>query len=108
MASVQIATTSDLLAGTMKAFVVQGSEVLVANCDGAFYAVSNICTHMGGHLAEGKLDGYVVRCPRHGACFDVRTGANVTPPKIGLLKMTVAALKPFTVTVEGQAVKVGV
>jgi nitrite reductase/ring-hydroxylating ferredoxin subunit len=107
MASVQIVTSNDIPAGTMKAFVVDGSEVLVANCDGVFYAVSNICTHMGGHLAEGKLDGYVVRCPRHGACFDVRTGANVTPPKIGPLKMSAADLATFVVTHDGEAVSIG-
>ena len=106
MAEVQVATTSDIPAGSMKAFPVEGAEVLVANCDGVFYGVSGICTHMGGHLAKGKLEGFEVRCPRHGSRFDVRTGANVAPPKIGPLKMSAADLKTYAVTVEGDAIKV--
>jgi nitrite reductase/ring-hydroxylating ferredoxin subunit len=105
MASVQVATKSEIPPGSMKAFPVGGAQVLVANCDGGFYAVSNTCTHMGGHLSEGRLDGFVVACPRHGARFDVRTGANVGPPKIGPLKMKAADVKSYKVTVEGEAIK---
>ncbi len=106
MAVVQVATKSEIPAGSMKAFSLEGAEVLVANCDGAFYAVSGICTHMGGHLAKGRLEGFVVRCPRHGSRFDVRTGANVAPPKIGPLKMSAADLRTYVVAIEGDAVKV--
>jgi 3-phenylpropionate/trans-cinnamate dioxygenase ferredoxin subunit len=108
MASFQVATKNELPFGTMKAFSVNGSDVLVANCDGALYAVSNTCTHMGGHLARGRLDGFVIECPLHGARFDVRTGANVAPPKVGSLKLTVADLRTYAVAVEGEAVKVDV
>jgi 3-phenylpropionate/trans-cinnamate dioxygenase ferredoxin subunit len=108
MASVQVTNKNELPAGTMKAFQVGGSDVLMANCDGAFYAVSNTCTHMGGRLSMGRLDGFVVECPLHGARFDVRTGANVAPPDIGSRKMTIADLKTYAVTVEGDAVKVDV
>jgi 3-phenylpropionate/trans-cinnamate dioxygenase ferredoxin subunit len=107
MASIQVATKGEIPAGTMKAFPVDGAEVLVANCDGAFYAVSNRCTHLGGHLADGRLEGFVVRCPRHGSGFDVRTGANVAPAKIGPIKMSPADLKAYSVTIDGDAVKVG-
>lgn len=106
MASVQVANKNEIPSGTMRAFPVDGTQVLVANCEGSIYAVSNICTHMGGHLAEGKLDGCVVTCPRHGSGFDVRTGANVAPAKMGLLEISPAALKSYPVTVEGEAVKV--
>jgi nitrite reductase/ring-hydroxylating ferredoxin subunit len=106
MASVQVATKSDVPAGTMKSFAVEGAEVLLANCDGELYAVSNICTHMGGHLADGQLDGFVVKCPRHGACFDLRTGANVAPAKIGPIRMSPGSLRTYVVTVEDEAVRV--
>ncbi len=39
-----------------------------------FYAIDDVCTHDGGPLAEGELEGAEIRCPRHGARFDVRTG----------------------------------
>lgn len=108
MATVEVAAKSEIPVGTMRAFTVEGSEVLVANVDGNFCAISNICTHMGGHLSRGELSGFVVRCPRHGSRFDVRTGANVGPAKIGPLKMSPADLKTFAVTVEGDVIKVTV
>jgi 3-phenylpropionate/trans-cinnamate dioxygenase ferredoxin subunit len=108
MAFTQVANKSELAPGTMKAFAVEGADVLVANCDGALYAVSAICTHFGGHLVDGQLDGFVVRCPRHGAGFDLRSGANVTPAKIGPIKMSPASLKTYAVTIEGEAVKIDI
>jgi nitrite reductase/ring-hydroxylating ferredoxin subunit len=53
---------------------------MIANVDGTFYALKNKCTHVGGPLAKGKLEGFVVQCPWHGSKFDVRTGAVVGPP----------------------------
>jgi 3-phenylpropionate/trans-cinnamate dioxygenase ferredoxin subunit len=108
MALTQVAGKNDIQPGTMKAFTVGGAEIMVANCDGVFYAVSAICTHFGGHLADGHLDGFLVKCPRHGAGFDLRTGANVAPAKIGPIKMSPAGLKTYAVTLEGEAVKVNI
>ena len=45
-----------------------------STCDGAIYAIDDVCTHDGGPLAEGELTGCEIQCPRHGARFDVRTG----------------------------------
>ena len=53
---------------------LDGRAVAVFNVDGSVYAIDDICTHDGGPLAEGDLEGCVIRCPRHGARFDVRTG----------------------------------
>src|SRR2546428_656735 len=47
-----------------------------SNCS----AISNICTHMGGPLADGTLEGYEVECPWHGSKFDIRTGKVTRPP----------------------------
>ena len=54
--------------------------VAVFNIGGAFYAIDDVCTHDGGELAGGAVDGDVVICPRHGARFCLRTGAALTPP----------------------------
>jgi 3-phenylpropionate/trans-cinnamate dioxygenase ferredoxin component len=54
--------------------------VAVFNIDGQFYAIDDVCTHDGGGLAGGEVDGDVVVCPRHGARFCLRTGAALTPP----------------------------
>jgi 3-phenylpropionate/trans-cinnamate dioxygenase ferredoxin subunit len=108
MPAVQVAAKSDIPPGTMKAFAVDGADVLVANCDDALYAVSNVCTHMGGNLSKGRLNGFLVECPLHGASFDLRTGANTAPPKVGSLGTKLADLKAYPVILEGKAIKVSV
>src|ERR687897_356977 len=59
---------------------VDGVLVAVFNVAGEFYAIDDLCTHDGGELAGGAVDGDVVICPRHGARFCLRTGAALTPP----------------------------
>jgi 3-phenylpropionate/trans-cinnamate dioxygenase ferredoxin component len=61
---------------------VEMDDALIAvfNVDGRFYAIDDICTHDGGGLAGGAVDGDQVICPRHGARFCLRTGAALTPP----------------------------
>jgi len=54
--------------------VVGGKEVLLANVDGSYFAIANKCTHAGGSLAKGSLEGSIVTCPRHGSQFDLKTG----------------------------------
>jgi len=59
---------------------VDGFEVAVFNVGGQFYAVEDVCTHDGGTLADGEVEGYEIECPRHGARFDLRTGQVTAPP----------------------------
>jgi 3-phenylpropionate/trans-cinnamate dioxygenase ferredoxin subunit len=47
---------------------------------GQFWATDDRCTHDGGQLTKGRLEGYTIICPRHGARFDVRTGAALSRP----------------------------
>ena len=54
--------------------------VVVIHAAGAFYALDDVCTHDGGPLSEGPIDDGAIACPRHGAKFDVRTGAALTMP----------------------------
>ncbi len=70
----------DILPGTMAGTRAGGKEVLVANVDGKFYAIGNVCTHMGCTVSDGVLSGFTVQCPCHGSMFDVRTGAVVHGP----------------------------
>jgi 3-phenylpropionate/trans-cinnamate dioxygenase ferredoxin subunit len=77
---VRVATVSDVPdPGKM---LVEVDERLVAlfHVSGKFYAIDDVCTHDGGPLAEGKLEGHTIACPRHGAKFDIRTGAALTMP----------------------------
>ncbi len=59
---------------------VDETAVALFHVDGQFYAIDDVCTHDGGPLAEGKLEGCTIACPRHGAKFDIRTGAALTMP----------------------------
>lgn len=71
---------SNIPPGTMKAIVAGTREVLVANLSGTFFAIGNMCTHMGCQLSQGTLEGDHVICPCHGSTFDIRTGSVVKGP----------------------------
>lgn len=75
----RLASAADIKPGRSKPFTVDGNEILVCNVGGAFYAIDDLCTHDGGPLDQGMLEGYCAICPRHGATFDVRTGAATMP-----------------------------
>jgi 3-phenylpropionate/trans-cinnamate dioxygenase ferredoxin component len=77
-----IAKRTDIPPGTAKRVEVDGVEVLLCNVDGELYAVEDVCTHDGGPLDQGVLEDSIIECPRHGATFDVRTGAALTLPAI--------------------------
>ncbi len=49
-------------------------EILVANVDGRYYAMDNVCSHSGASLADGYLDETIVQCPLHGWEYDLTTG----------------------------------
>lgn len=75
-----VATTDEIPENGMKLVEVDEQLVLIVHVDGQFYCIDDVCTHDGGTLCDGKIDGYEVACPRHGAKFDVRTGAATKMP----------------------------
>jgi glycine betaine catabolism B len=77
---VKVATAKDIQPSQMKEVEVNGEKICLANIEGKYYAIGNVCTHLGGPLAQGKLEGYEVQCPWHGSRFDIRTGKVVRPP----------------------------
>jgi len=77
---VKVADTKDISSSQMKAVEVAGEKICVVNVEGKYYAIGNVCTHRGGPLVEGTLEGYEVECPWHGSKFDVRTGEPTRPP----------------------------
>ena len=70
----RVAATSEIQADKMKMVQYKGQVICLANIMGKYYAIRNTCTHMGGPLAQGKLEGHVVECPWHGSRFDLTTG----------------------------------
>ncbi len=77
---VKVADTKDIQPSHMKEVQVDGENICVVNIEGKYYAIGSICTHEGGPLADGTLEGYEVECPWHGSKFDVRTGEVRNPP----------------------------
>ncbi|HXP93640.1 MAG TPA: non-heme iron oxygenase ferredoxin subunit [Candidatus Binatia bacterium] len=77
-----VAKMNEVAPGTTRRVVVDGVEVLLCNVEGRIYAVEDVCTHDGAPLDQGELDGKCIVCPRHGATFDVTTGAALTLPAV--------------------------
>lgn len=77
-----VAKLSEIPSGGTLRVTLANRDVLLCNVDGAVYAVEDICTHDGGALDAGELEGCRIMCPRHGAYFDVTTGAALTLPAI--------------------------
>src|SRR5713226_4236245 len=71
---VRVASTDEIPEGKMKKVIVSGTHILVSNVKGKYYAIGNICTHLGGSLDRGTLMGQEVQCPLHGSHFDVTNG----------------------------------
>jgi len=79
---VKVGRLSDFPSGSLKKVVVAGEDVVVGNVDGKLYAIAGKCTHRGGPLNEGELEGNTVTCPWHGGQFDLATGKVLAPPPL--------------------------
>lgn len=77
---VTVARVDELVPGTRRLVDVDGSQLVVFNLDGKYYAIEDVCTHDGGQLTGGEVEGDQIICPRHGARFCIRTGAALTAP----------------------------
>jgi len=75
-----VAKKKDIAPGTGILVTVDGKEIAVFNSNGSFYAIDNACTHVGGSLSEGPLEGNAVVCPWHGAMFDLTNGQVLNGP----------------------------
>lgn len=77
---IKVCTRADLLPGEYRVVYDGDTPIAVFNIDGDFYAIEDVCTHDGGELTGGVIEGAQIECPRHGARFDIRTGAVLCPP----------------------------
>lgn len=75
---VKLTTESDLPAiNQAKEFRCGDKEICVANVDGTYSAIDNICLHRGGPLGQGAIEQGKVVCPWHGWEWDPKTGQAV-------------------------------
>jgi nitrite reductase/ring-hydroxylating ferredoxin subunit len=98
---VKVAKTDEVAPGQGKLVEVNGKKIALFNVEGSFYAIDDACSHLGGPLAEGFLDGNEVTCPWHGARFDITTGEVSRPP-------AVREVPHYNVRVEGADIEVEV
>jgi 3-phenylpropionate/trans-cinnamate dioxygenase ferredoxin component len=96
-----VASTSDIPRERVGVFQVGDHLVAVCNVGGEFYAIDDLCTHDGGSLDQGELEDAEIECPRHGARFDVRTGAATQLPAF-------EPVETHAVRIENDAVQVSV
>ena len=93
----RVCSISEVKTNSVKRFVVNGKEIALFNLAGKFYAIAAQCTHAGGPLHEGDVQGNEVECPWHGARFDIATGAALSPPAPG-------PVQKYEIRVEGNDV----
>ncbi len=97
----EVGGKADVAPGKAKLVTVDGKKIALFNVGGHFYALDNTCTHRGGPLSEGTIEGQAVICPWHHSKFDLQTGKVL----VGPATLPVTA---YRVVVEGDRVKIEV
>jgi nitrite reductase/ring-hydroxylating ferredoxin subunit len=77
---VPVLAESDLPENQLKKVEVKGVAVLLVRRGGEIHALAEACSHLGGPLSNGKLDGDIVQCPWHGSRFSIKDGSVVDGP----------------------------
>ena len=80
MARVRVLALAELSPGTAGLASVDGVDVALFRRGDEVLAIGNACTHQGGNLCDGLVEGDIVTCPVHGWEFDLRSGACMTVP----------------------------
>jgi nitrite reductase/ring-hydroxylating ferredoxin subunit/uncharacterized membrane protein len=73
---------SDLPENELRRVEVEGTRVLLVRRSGRVHAIAEVCAHLGGPLAEGKLEGEIVECPWHGSRYSILDGSVVAGPSV--------------------------
>jgi nitrite reductase (NADH) small subunit len=79
---VRVAAAGEVGPGEGRVVEAGGQTLALFNVDGVYYALDNACSHRGGPLGEGDLEGTIVSCPWHAWRWDVTSGANVNNPAV--------------------------
>jgi len=100
MVRILVGKTTEVMPGQMKKVLVDENEVVVINIDGNYFVINDTCSHAGGSLSEGKLDGYTITCDWHGAQFECKNGKLVKFP------VQINDLKSYKVVIESDDILV--
>lgn len=96
---IEVAKLADMPASGKLCVELDDHFLVIVLIEGEYYCIEDVCTHDGGTLGDGALDGFCISCPRHGAQFDVRNGHAVTMP-------ATEATGSYAVRIEGDAILV--
>ena len=96
---VKVAEKKDLPSGKAIAVEVNGKQIALFNVNNQYYAIEDTCTHAGGSLSEGDVEGTIVTCPWHGATFDITNGKVLSEPAS-------EGVKNYKVRIEGEEIKI--
>ncbi len=96
---VKVAKTTDVPEGAMRPFEAGYNRFVIAHSANGFFAVANECSHDSAPIADGRLRGGEIMCARHGARFDLTTGAVTAPPAL-------APIDVYELKVEGDDIYV--
>jgi 3-phenylpropionate/trans-cinnamate dioxygenase ferredoxin component len=75
-----IISADQLPSGHYKVVTINCISIVIGNSNGKYFALENLCTHDGGELSGGEIEGEEFICPRHGAGFCIKTGVVTRPP----------------------------
>lgn len=79
----KLASVTDLPSvNEAKEFPCPDRTICIANIDGAYSAMDNVCPHRGGPLGQGMIEGGKVVCPWHAWSWDAKTGATELDSKL--------------------------
>ena len=96
---VRVAVVDDIPEGKLRAYEIEHVNFVLAHSADGFFALANECTHDSEPISTGRIRGHDIMCTRHGARFDLRTGAVTAPPAI-------VPLDTYEVKVEGNEIYV--
>ncbi len=77
---VDVAKMNDFETGKAVLVEIDGVKIGVFKLGDGFHAIEDVCSHDGGDLVSGCVEGDEVVCPRHGAHFSIRTGEALCAP----------------------------
>ena len=95
-----LAAVADIAPGTAHVAEAGGRRLALCNTGDGIYAIDDVCTHDGGPLDQGHLDGTQIECPRHGARFDVISGRALCLPAIRPVRTYPSRISGDTVEVD--------
>jgi len=97
---VEVARVDEVPDAKVKVVVVDGKQIALCNYGGKIYAIDDVCTHDRGPLDQGELDGREIECPRHGARFDITTGAATQLPAVRPVRTYPVHVADGTIAIE--------